>query len=125
MNLGEHMKKYKIGEVIKCLVTGIENYGAFVKIDSDYSGLIHISEITVNFVRSIDDYVTIGEEIFCKILEVNEEEKRLKLTIKNINYRTDGEEVNFLESKNGFNPLKESLPLWTKEKLDEFNIDSQ
>ncbi|MBQ9834344.1 MAG: S1 RNA-binding domain-containing protein [Bacilli bacterium] len=114
------MKKYEVGKIVKCLVTGIENYGIFVKVDDEYSGLIHISEITVHFVRSVNDYVTIGEEIYCKVIEQDENNKQLKLSIKNINYKSNGEEINSLESKNGFKPLKENLIIWTKEKLTEY-----
>lgn len=117
------MKKYEVGRIVKCLVTGIENYGIFVKVDDEYSGLIHISEITVHFVRSVSDYVSVGEEIFCKIIDQDENTKQLKLSIKNIDYRSNGEEINGLESKNGFKPLKENLPIWTEEKLAEYNND--
>ena len=41
------MSKYKIGNVVKGTVTGIETYGAFVSLDEYDSGLIHISEILV------------------------------------------------------------------------------
>lgn len=120
MILGEIMGKYKVGEIVKCLVTGIEKYGVFVKVDEEYNGLIHISEITIHFVRNVGDYVSIGEEIYCKVIECDEASKHLKLSIKNIAYRADGKEVNGLESKNGFEPLRENLPIWTKEKLLEY-----
>ena len=80
------MKKYEIGEIVKCIVTGIEKYGIFVKINNDYNGLIHISEITIHFVRNINDYVSVGEEIYCKIIEQDENSKQLKLSIKNIDF---------------------------------------
>ena len=44
------MKRYHIGEVIKCTVSGIEPYGVFVNIDKNFNGLIHISEVSNEFV---------------------------------------------------------------------------
>jgi predicted RNA-binding protein with RPS1 domain len=45
----------------------------------------------------------------------------LKLSIKDINYKTDGSEQMAIDLVNGFNSLKEQLPIWTKEKLEEIN----
>lgn len=112
------MKEYKIGDIVKCCVTGIENYGVFVKVDNNYSGLVHISEITYNYVKNIDDYVKIGDLIFCEIIEINKDFK-MKLSIKDIDYRGTGHFKKIIESEHGFNPLKAMLPKWTKEKLDE------
>ena len=78
------MAEYRTGSIVKCQVTGIEKYGAFVNIDGIYSGLIHISEISNGFVKDINDFLQIGEIIYTQILDVDEENNRLKLSIKNI-----------------------------------------
>ncbi len=62
------MGKYNKNDVVLGLVTGIENYGIFVSLDEYYSGLIHISEISDDYVRNINNYVNIGETIKVKIL---------------------------------------------------------
>ena len=64
------MSKYKEGDIVTSCVTGIEKYGIFVGLDEYYSGLIHISEISEDFVRNINDYVAVGETIKARILEV-------------------------------------------------------
>ncbi len=109
------MKKYKVGEVIKGIVTGIENYGIFVNINNEYTGLIHISEISSGFVKNVSDYVNLNEEITAKIIEIDDEQKKLKLSIK------DFEKNSIDESINGFSPLAEKLPIWIEEKLKQFN----
>ena len=43
---------YKVGEIIEAEVTGIESYGIFVKVDKEYNGLIHISEIDNNYTKT-------------------------------------------------------------------------
>lgn len=109
--------KYKVNDIIKGKITGIESYGVFVAIDKEYSGLIHISEISNSFVKNINDYVSLGEEINAKVIEVNEKEKHLKLSIKDLNYNND--EIQFIAAKKGFNSLKENLKPWMDEKLAE------
>ena len=39
------MDSFKVGDIIKGQVTGIESYGIFINVNSEYNGLIHISEI--------------------------------------------------------------------------------
>ena len=114
------MAEYRSGSIVKCQVTGIEKYGAFVNIDSNYTGLIHISEISQGFVKDINDYVKIGDTIYCQILEVDEDNLQLKLSIKNINYKTLDKNKNIKESRRGFLPLKNNLPIWIKEKINEY-----
>lgn len=112
---------YKIGDVIKGQVSGIEKYGIFINLEDGFSGLIHISEISSGYVKEVKDYVTEGEEIYCKVIDLDSENKHLKLSIKDINYRTDGSKQKSSEISDGFIPLKEQLPIWTKEKLEEIN----
>ena len=81
------MNKYKIGKIIEVEVIGIEKYGIFVNVDKSYKGLIHISEITKEFVKNIYDYVETGEIIRAKIISVNEKKHHIKLSIKDFEYR--------------------------------------
>lgn len=107
------MGNYTKGKIIEGCVTGIEKYGIFVNLDQYYSGLIHISEISNNFVRNIEDYVSIGETIDVKVLDIDEKNNQLKLSIKDIKYRKrKRERTKIVETKNGFNTLKNMLPNW-------------
>ena len=109
--------KYEDGKIVKGCVTGIESYGIFVNFDEYYSGLIHISEISNNFVRNINDYVDIGETIKVKILEVDHDNFQLKLSIKDISYRTNFKKsAKIKETGTGFYLLKECLNKWIDEK---------
>ena len=67
--LGE-IVKYSINEIVVGEVTGIQPYGAFVKLESGETGLIHISEISSLFVKNISDYVKIGQQIRVKVIEI-------------------------------------------------------
>ena len=107
------MNKYKVGEVIKGKVTGIEDYGFFIFTEDGYNGLVHISEITDIYVKNVADYVNIDDEIFVRVLEIDEENKKLKLSIKNFNYKLG--QLNGSINSNGFKPLLKELPGWIDE----------
>lgn len=120
------MAKYENGKIITGCVTGIENYGIFVTLDDYYSGLIHISEISTNFVRNINDYVNVGETIKAKIVDVDDENCHVKLTIKDIDYRMNNQKrTKIVETNEGFIPLKSNLDKWISEKLKEINVENE
>ena len=54
------MTQYKKGKIVKGNITGVEKYGIFVSLDNFYSGLIHISEISNDFVRDTKDFGMVG-----------------------------------------------------------------
>ena len=56
------MSNFKVNDEVTGIVTGIESYGIFVNVD-EYSGLIHISEISENFVRNVGDFAIVGDKI--------------------------------------------------------------
>lgn len=114
------MANYKVGDVIKVRVSGITKYGIFVHADAWYSGLIHISEVSNCYIANIEDYVKMGEVIYCEVLAVDEQKLQLKLSIKNINYKAEVAENEIPESRLGFLPLKNKLPEWIDEKLKEY-----
>ena len=75
-------KKYEVGEVLTGKVTGIQPYGAFVALDENTQGLVHISEITYGFVKDVHDYLKVGDEITVKVLEVEDDSKKISLSIR-------------------------------------------
>ena len=107
------MPDVKKGDSVKGKVTGIENYGIFLLMDDGYTGLIHISEISDKFVRNVGDYVQVDDVVYAKVIEVDNENKRYKLTIKNYDYREG--KSNEIVDDNGFSPLAEAVPKWMSE----------
>lgn len=115
---------YHTGDIIKVTVSSIENYGIFVMVDEKYSGLIHISEMSDHFVSNVRNFAFPGETIYAKVMEVNQEKHQIKLSIKSIDYRLTNKKGNLVESPNGFNKLKEMLPIWIETKLKEIECNS-
>lgn len=114
------MKKYNVNDIISVVVTSIENYGAFVKIDDEYTGLIHISEINGKYIKNINKYFKINNSIKAKILEVDEEKKQIKLTLKDIKNKNNKNKL--YEVGHGFDLLEENLPKWIKSAKNEMEI---
>ena len=99
-------------DIIKVVVTSVKPYGAFVKYEN-YKGLIHISMINGKYIKDINDYFKIGQEIYTEIVSIDEEKKQLKLSLKKFEFRSLNEKENQLEETGeGFNKLKEKLPIW-------------
>ena len=121
------MSKYRSGNIIKATVNGIENYGIFVSCDDYYSGLIHISEISDKYVSDINEYVNVGDLISVKILEVDEEAGQLKLSIKNIDYKSvnNKKRKKIKETSLGFSTLAYHLPFWIEESLKKIKKNSK
>lgn len=111
---------YKIGDIIPVKVTGVENYGIFVKVDEEFNGLIHISEVDNSFVKDINKYVKVGEDIHAVVLEVDEETKHMKMSIRYLNYNNNNNGKRIIKDNiNGFLPIANSLDDMIKEKLEE------
>ena len=112
------MEKYEVGKIIKGKVTGIENYGIFLNIDNKYTGLIHISEISEQYVKNVQDYVNLNEKIKARIIGIDVKNNQLKLSIKDVkNYRYSKKNNNgIIETPKGFSTIEEKLPLWIEEK---------
>ena len=120
------MKKYNVGEIVTGCVTGIEKYGVFVGLDEYYSGLIHISEISDDYVRNIHDYVKIGEKIKAKVIEENAKTHHVKLSIKNIEYRISRKNCRrIIETPQGFSTIKKELNVWIDKKINEITKEKQ
>ncbi len=78
----EATKKYKVGKVIKGKVNRITSFGAFVKLDDDINGLIHVSEVSEQEVIDPAEILKVDQEIEAKIINIDSDEHRVGLSIK-------------------------------------------
>ena len=103
---------YDKGDIVDVTITGIAPYGVFAKI-GEYTGLIHISEISDKYVRDINQFAMVGDMVKVIIIEVDEANKQLKLSYKKCD-RT--KKIKICDMKIGFKTLDEKLPEWIKER---------
>ena len=110
---------YKVGMTVYGKITGIKPYGAFVNFDDGISGLIHISEISNGFVKSIDRFMNIDEYVMAKVIDIDSEHKQLRLSFKALsqNTRKYVKRVKFQgmpDNIKGFNTIRDKMPEWVK-----------
>lgn len=70
------------GLVVKGNITRIEKFGVFVEIGAERPGLVHISEITHDYIKDPKEVVQEGEEVEVKVLDINRRRKQIKLSMK-------------------------------------------
>ncbi len=75
-------KKMPVGSIVKGKVTKITAFGAFVKLDNGIEGLVHVSELSDQAFRKVEDVVSENSEIQAKVLKIDREHKRVSLSIK-------------------------------------------
>jgi general stress protein 13 len=121
-------EKIETGSILTGKVTGIQPYGAFVALDDNTQGLVHISEITHGYVKDINDHLKVGDEIKVKILSVNEGAGKIGLSIrateeapvqqaaaakaKKPRKRATATIIPEADGQQGFNTLKDKLQEW-------------
>ncbi len=73
--------QFEVGKIYEGKITGITNFGAFVELDRKTTGLVHISEVALTYVKDIKDHITVGQAVKVKVLTVDEKGK-MSLSIK-------------------------------------------
>ena len=107
----------KNGDIVYGKITNIVGYGAFVQVD-DYDGLVHISEFSDHFVRDIKEFVQLDEEVKLKVIDVDEENKRLKLSYKQL-HKSRGVKCPIPTYKIGFETIEKELQNWIEKAKNE------
>ncbi|TFJ92797.1 S1 domain-containing post-transcriptional regulator GSP13 [Lentibacillus salicampi] len=116
---------FEAGQILDGKVTGIQPYGAFVALDEDTQGLVHISEVTHGYVKDVHDYLAVGDDVKVKILNVNADNNKVSLSIratqeppkdnKNNPSQKSQDSKQQDQANTGFNTLKDKLDEWIKQ----------
>ena len=81
--------RFKVGDMVSGQVAKIASLGAFVNLDGDIDGLIHISQLSEDHVERVKDVIKVGDEITARVIKVDSIERRIGLSIKAVNYDTE------------------------------------
>ncbi len=110
--------RYEVGDIIEGTITKIVSYGAFLIFDHDITGLLHISEITDNFVFNIGKMMKVGSTKKVKVTEVNEENGFLKVSLKQVSrddiIKCKNSDQHVFDEEIDFTALNEHLKEWEK-----------
>ena len=75
-------KNYDVNDVVKVTIVSMTTYGAFARIIPGIDGLIHISQIADKHIAKPQDELTVGQEVEAKIIAVDNDKKRVSLSIR-------------------------------------------
>ena len=75
-------EKYAVGNVVKGKVARMTDFGAFVELEPGIDALLHVSQIAKEHVEKPADVLKVGQEVEAKIVDFNENEKKISLSIK-------------------------------------------
>jgi small subunit ribosomal protein S1 len=82
-------RTHAIGQVAPGKVTKLVPFGAFVRVADGIEGLVHISELSGKHVELAEQVVSVGEEVFVKIIDIDLERRRISLSLKQANEAVD------------------------------------
>jgi len=93
-------KLYKVGDLVQGKVTKLASFGAFVGLQHDIDGLVHISQISEERVDKIKNVLKVGQDVSARVIKIDKGERRIGLSIKAANYTDEQlkEEQKLLDS---------------------------
>lgn len=122
---------FKKGDIIEGIIIKIVKYGVFLSFDGGYFGLLHISEISNNFVNDINSYFTVGDKVKVLIKNVNKEDKFLSVSIKELPIEFNpykdivpSKKITTYLKEIDFSKLEKSLPKMIEIELEKENLEN-
>ena len=79
-------KLYKVGDLVQGKVTKLASFGAFVGLQHDIDGLVHISQISEERVDKIKNVLKVGQDVSARVVKIDRNERRIGLSIKAASY---------------------------------------
>jgi len=111
-------ERFKVGDVVSGSVAKIASFGAFVNLEGDIDGLIHISQLSEDHVERVKDVIKVGDEVEARVIKVDRVERRIGLSVKAVSYT----EEQLQKESASFETLKPSSDLVGLEQA--FNLAS-
>lgn len=114
----------KVGDILIGKVNQIRPYALFLSFENGQRGLLHISELSDNYIRDIEKFGSVGDEIKVKVLSIDESNGFLRVSFKAIpveeRYTTHDESKHLSAQfdEADFHDLEEKLPEWINETLE-------
>lgn len=116
---------YTIGMIVEGKVTGVQPYGAFISLDDEVQGLVHISEVKHGFIKNISDVLSIGEAVQVKVIDIDEYSQKISLSMRALDLKAPLPQYKrkkyFTNRKKkiGFESLNLQMPTWIDDSMKE------
>ncbi|MEM7030355.1 MAG: S1 RNA-binding domain-containing protein [Chloroflexota bacterium] len=111
-----------VDDVFEGEITRIEGYGVFVEIGMEREGLVHVSELSHDYVKSPTDAVSIGDKVPVKVLKINRRRKQVNLSIKAMLQPPESEEEEIVEEEEMIEEEEVEMSTTMAAAFDRFNI---
>ena len=114
---------FQVGQIIIGKVESVKPYALFMSFEGDIKGLLHISEISDGYIRDIEKYGVVGDELKVKVLSIDPTNGFLRVSFKQVpseeSFTThkEGQKNSPIAEQGDFSPLAEKLPTWIEETL--------
>ena len=112
---------YRMGDVVTGKVARVAGYGAFIELDHDIDGLVHISQISEERIEKVKDHLKEGDEVKARVIKIDRDERRIGLSIKAADYDEDA----LAKEVAAYDESGEDLTTSLGDLLDEATADSQ
>ncbi len=80
---------YKVGDLVSGSVTKLASFGAFIGLEHDIDGLVHISQVSEDRVDKIKNALNVGQEVTARVIKIDKSDRRIGLSIKAANYSNE------------------------------------
>jgi ribosomal protein S1 len=86
-------EKYAVGNIITGRVARMTDFGAFIELETGVDALLHVSQISVKHVEKPSDVLSVGDEVTAKVTDLNLDEKKISLSVKELEKEDEVQEV--------------------------------
>lgn len=115
----------EVGSKYQGKVTGITKFGAFVELPGGSTGLVHISEVADSYVKDINEFLSIGDEVTVKVMNV-EKDGKIGLSIRKAKEQAQADPGKRQARRSSSKPRqRESRPASFEDKMNRFLKDSE
>lgn len=108
--------RFSVGDLVKGKVAKIASFGAFIQLEDDIDGLVHISQLSEDHVTRVKDVLKVGDDVEARVIKVDKVERRIGLSIKAANY----DEAELKKETAAFDALRPSADMVGLEEAFKF-----
>jgi ribosomal protein S1 len=125
--LGLEWREIKKGMTVRGSVQKIEKFGAFIEIGAERPGLVHVSELSHDYVRSPEEVVKMGEEIEAMVLGVDRKKRQIRLSVKALSQKPEAimKELNRGEAEEDDTPVPNAMEFALRAAMERSSGDEE